>query len=403
MFVKTTDRLISVQNAKRCRPIFVGKNATLGTNYLFAADPKNDVITFTPVMPDPLPGISSLGFDALVSYLERIFGVAISDKIKEKVLAVLGRQKPTIDERDRLYKAGRSIIDAWKSRSDSVREEISSTSITPFADLRKLKRLWTDFWRQSVTDRKMIRPVTRANHSNDITVPFAVWDELGWSVKKAVSIVERADGSFYIRTADAGEHKYLYRKVPITSDGTVRGVRYLYFTPTQRKALGIGPELYQEGIELKVTYDFVNQNAIIIEHPTEEDLKTIPHGRKGQQYKYFDKVFSLIRHVNGPLVLPAAFVRHYNIQQDDVLQCELNGSKLFVYGPQPKCSICGEEHTRKQLKKVPICPECADVLDDIRTTVAGNATMKAAVAAAKAELADVMKKLDTILPESEID
>lgn len=202
-------------------------------------------------------------------------------------------------------------------------------------------------------------------HSNNFILPvkiaslFPDWDN------EVIGLYED-NGFLLLKKLREQDHQYRKKAADHSiAAGTVRQKRHLYLTQEQREALGFGQKLYTRGYPIKLTIDLVNRTALAIEKLPEEEKGKYPcfwdvFHSKG----FYDTVQIVESKIFGPFLLPAEFIRRGNVQLEDILETEVIGNTLWIYGHDESCDICHKEIKAKDsiVKQVPLCLDCENKL-----------------------------------------
>ncbi len=392
------DRLVRVNIANAARYLQMGQTA-IDTEYKFSYSP-DGTIAMRQMHPSPSPLISSLGIETAAEFLQNLFSTKSADPIRRMVEKAIVEKKGTFDaledEVEVLYDICESIIDSLEDGSHIAKLILPGEPSISSPAVRY--KTWTKMWQAVTATLPFIQNVKRycQQHSNGITIPPQIWDMTGWSHGLPVALIERSDGTYQIRPATSEEQIHIKRPKAIDREGIVRSNRYLYLTKTQKQALGIGRELYAEGVNLKFTFDFAASDSFMVERLKTSRDKALPHMPSSPSKKWFDKRQVVQRHVTGPIILPIEFCRRYDIAKDDVVGTLTKKGKITVYGKKDFCSVCGDEHDRRELVTKPICGDCADALPKVTMSLQKNGSFSSAISAAKADLVTAMNKLNAL-------
>ena len=332
-------------------------------------------------------------WNMMVEYLCEIFSSRNKKRVQTLLRSVINDSTISLPSRlyPTLFEKTESIVRAWNRGLFKFRYKVAA--VPPLKDRRAA-------WNAAVIKDKAVNAFTtyvrryNRGHSNQFMLSPDIVDSLGWNDRQPVSLIERDDGSYMIRLAEKSETRYLLKMTHVMRPGTIHGFRYLYMTKSQKAALGISSELWQEGVDLKFTFDLVKNNLIIVEPLSDEDRETLPTIPTGCKADWYDLIRIVKRHVSGPIILPVEFTRRYAINQNDSIRTEIKDNRLFIYGKTSACDFCGEIAEKDSLVSVPICGNCADVIDDVRNTVKNAPDMNAAIVSAKNELLNALKRIE---------
>lgn len=387
--------LYSISTKQKVANTIQMRQTPIGTP--FYASCASGAVTLKPLPPQIFPFVSDAGANALLDYLVDLFGRLVSrthlTEMMKNVFAAADSPWKN-DECTRLFWASERLLQNRRDPAYPEHYALPERLSIPKRSTRRM--IWLPYYDAARPEADHVCFVKRyqKGHANLLMLPPAIRDETGWSWGEMLSCLERPDDNTYvIRPTTTEEEAYARRADPITEAGTVHGFRYLYLTKTQRKALGIGKELYYEGVNLKFTFDFVDRHCIIVEPLAENERETIPLMTKGCKLNW-DRMFVMQRHINGPIILPAEFCRRYGVQKNDVLTTDLRGNQLYIYGRLERCDISGEIHERNEMTHLPVCADCADVMPEVRQTVEDCGSIAAALAKTAEELLTLSKKLE---------
>lgn len=360
-------------------------------------------IALRPLFSSPIDQTSNIGVTALVDYLANLLGTQAETSIYKSICEIANYQaiskstKKLENESKVLFSMGEAFLASLSSKRNIP--ENAKMHASEYADKKQRLQLWRSIWK---TVSRQSNSVTNARtyhggHSELIIIPQHIWQGAMLSAKEQMSLVERDDGTYLLRRTQENETKYVYRKEPITRDGTVRNGRYLYLTKSQKAALHIdASKQYQTGVMLKFTFDLNETHSITIEPLSPEEANTLPTMPNHASSAYYDTKRIVQRNVKDAIILPTEFCRRYHIQKDDFIGSETFPDKVIFYGHKDICSICGTEHEYKDMKTITLCPDCADALAATHEAVMANGGIPATATAVKANLAAAMKKIEAL-------
>lgn len=389
------ERLINVQRFRPDnRAVSMQNLCPVGTQFCVVSSAGELVLT--PVANKSFCGIMDDAFEGFLKYLTSFWDtahMATLSSLAKRILRNGVTPKESNTEFQKLLYTSELIIRAWEDGRSAVRALLPTHK--PFTTQQERRREWSRVYSDIKGSRSIIRTNrygrARVNH---VVIPSALSDAAAFRKREPVSLIERDDGTYLIRRATKEERKYMMNVVPIIRPGTVHGGRYLYLTQTQKDALRIGPELYREGVNLKVTFDFTGKKSITLERVSKEELEALPRTPCSPKPEWYDSVQTVKVRISGAVILPMEFTRRFEVEKNDTLHTELSDKKLVIYGRDSSCDICGHSITKEQRHIVPVCPSCADIIPEVRKSVhASPAGISGAIADTKAELTAALAKL----------
>lgn len=400
------ERLVSVRrfNAKNW-DIAMSKDIPVGTlvnvsiengnSFRVAVEPEN-----------PYPNISAVAWRWTNAYLHFLFGKRKNAALTNAFDKFLTEMVNTVagNEIYLLYRAAEKTISFW---SKQIGSNLCNSFMKNKEYLTRKHRenLWREYVDKIEEERQYIVPVTsyKGEHARHVKIPLCLRGITDLVDGQPVGLYEREDGSYVLKTADKSDERHLYYKKDIVDDGTVRGGRYLYLTKSQREALKIGSDLYTNGVDLKFTIDIPYSQSITIEPITEAEKIKLPMMKKGckSNNDYLEDVVVVQRHVVGPIILPSVFCNTFGVERDDTLKTETFENKVIIHGKTTECDVCGKTVKKANAHTVPICPNCADIISDVQSSVKNNGSISAAIIAAKNEAVDAQERLNKVIEDLE--
>ena len=187
-----------------------------------------------------------------------------------------------------------------------------------------------------------------------------------------VAIREALDGFIVTKATEDEIRKYGTKTHRAPISGEVRSGNVIYFTPEQKKFLGIGAS-GQFKLQMR------SKSCLVLSPLSENEAKRLPPLKKVyKKQRYTCKV-------QYPMAfkIPEQFIRNCNIKPGDILPMYFKENSIYLEGIPHKCSFCGKED--RNAVSVAICEDCASTLPTIQRIIqenGGNALAAARVALA---------------------